>query len=146
MLCKAFAYHAASLGLASYDGTGPSGATSGYVVEPPPSPDDMICVIPNEGFPVDDLSGYQTPEMQVIVRTASDAGHEQGWQLAEDIRQAFTHMAAVTWAAGTPHEQEILWCEANEPHPVRLDRDENNRPRWSVSFQINAKLEGSWHH
>ena len=142
-MCKALAYHLAGLGHLSYDGVGPAGASPGFVVEAPPEPDAMVAVLPAPGFPADDLSGYETPELQVIVRTDQNAGHQQGWQLAENIRQALTHTAALTWGAGTEHEQEVLWCEGNEPSPVSLGRDDNHRPRWSVSFQLEALLEAS---
>lgn len=140
MLCKALAYHLAGLGLVTYDGTGTAGPPC-FVVELPPGPDEAVVVKPQPGFPAEDLSGYEFPEVQVITRSEPGAGHEAAWQVAEDVRKALQHTASLTWGQGTEHAQDVLWCAGNEPAPVWLDRDENNRPRWSVSFQLHALME-----
>lgn len=143
MLSKALALHLAGLGHGRYDQTGPTGATvpAGFVVDMPDAPDLAWCVVNRPGFAAHDLSGYELPELQVIYRTSKAAGHQAGYDGAEAIRRALQHTSRITWAAGTEHEQYVLWCEANETEPVHLGPDESGRPRWSVSFQLEKLTE-----
>lgn len=143
VLLKALALHLAGLGHGRFDQTGPTGVgvPKGHVVDLPNTPDLAWCVYPRAGFPARDLSGYETPEFQVIYRTAADAGHQAGYDGAEAIRRDLQHKSNVVWAAGTEHEQEVLTCEANEPAPVYLGPDATGRPRWSVSFQTELLTE-----
>lgn len=140
VLPMACALHLAELGLVRYDGRGPADARQAFVVDMPNTPDDALCVYPRAGFPSNDLSGYEWPELQIVVRTRKDAGWQAGWDAAEAIRLALRDTANVTWAAGTPHEQHILSCDTNEPAPFRLGPDEVGRPRWSVSVQLHALI------
>ncbi|PXY20312.1 minor capsid protein [Prauserella endophytica] len=140
MLPKSGALHLASLGLARYDGQGPADARPAFVVDMPSTPDRCVCVIPRTGFPSTDLSGYERPELQVVLRDAVGTPWQVGHDDAEAIRLALRDTAAITWAAGTEHEQEIFSCDANEPQPFWLGPDANGRPRWSVSFQLYALI------
>lgn len=140
MLVKACALHLATLGLLRYDGTGPTGEVPAHVVHMPSSPDHAIGVLPRAGFPGNDLSGYAWPEIQIVVRTPNGAGWDLGHAKAAAIQAALNNTAHVVWAAGTPHAQQILSCDTNEPEPFWLGPDENGRPRWSVSFQIHAPI------
>ncbi|MFJ8815421.1 minor capsid protein [Amycolatopsis thermoflava] len=141
---KAAALHLASLGHARYGGQGPAAARRGFVIDMPSTPDEAVCVYPSPSFPPDDdLSGYDNPELQVVVRTAKDAGHEVGYAAAEAIRLDLRDTASVVWAAGAEHEQHIFSCDANESAPVNLGPDANGRPRWSVSFQLKTLPEVS---
>lgn len=143
MLPKALAYHLASLGLARYDTAGPSGAAQAYVIDMPDTPHTALCIAPRPSFPPDnDLSGYDWPELGVVIRTDKTAGHQAGWDLAEAIRRALKDTAHITWAAGSEHEQHVFSCDANESAPLALEPS-NGRPRWSVSFQIHALQEVS---
>ena len=141
MLLKALALHLAGLGHGRYDQTGPVDAPEAFVVDMPGSPDLCWCVYPRAGFPAKDLSGYETPELQVIYRTAANAGHQTGYDAVEAIRRDLQHTARTVWAAGTEHETYVLTCEANEPAPVHLGLDAANRRRWSVSFQLEILTE-----
>lgn len=143
MLLKALALHLAGLGHGRFDQTGPVDAPPAFVVDMPDGPDKDLCwcVYPRAGFRAQDLSGYETPELQVIYRTPAKAGHQTGWDGAERIRRALQHTSNTVWAADTEHEQEVLWCQANEPAPVHLGLDAASRRRWSVSFQLEALTE-----
>ena len=144
MLSKAFALHLASLDLVRYDETGPTGAPPCYVETMPDgasTPDYAVCVYSRNGFPSRDLSGYETPELQVVYRTAANAGHQAGYDGAEAIRRVLNRTANVAWAAGTPHEQYVLTCDTNEPEPVYLGPDAAGRPRWSLSVQTELTKE-----
>lgn len=140
MLPKALALHLASLGHGRYDQTGPVGAPTAFVVNLPDKPDLAWCVYPRAGFPAQDLTGYERPELQVIVRTP-EGSHQAGYDRAEAIRLALQHTSHVVWAASTEHEQYVLTCEANEPAPIPLGPDAAGRPRWSVSVQTEVLTE-----
>lgn len=138
VLTKALAIHLASLGLVTYDGSG-SGAPC-FVESMPDTPDACACVYSRAGFPATDLSGYESPEVQVIVRGALGPA-EPAQVLAEQIRRALRDTHTVTWAAGTAHEAPILTVDANEPRPLALRPDARGRLRWSVSFQAHLLTE-----
>lgn len=140
VLSKALALHLASLGLVRYDGTGPVDAWPCFVENQPDTPDNAVCVYSRTGFPATDLSGYETPELQVVV-CGSVGPAEPAQVLAERIRRANRQTSNVTWAAGTQHESPILTCDANEPRPVHLGADQKGRLRWSVSFQLYLLTE-----
>ncbi|WP_240519331.1 minor capsid protein [Amycolatopsis antarctica] len=138
---KTLALHLASLGLVRYPPGAPGDVPPCHVVDMPDKPATAVCVYPRTSFPPDDdLSGYEWPELQVIVRTATDAGHEAGWVLAERIRLALRDTAEVTWAAGTAHVRHVFTCDANESSPLELEPQAGRR-RWSVSFQIHLLTE-----
>ena len=140
MLSKALALHLASLGLVRYDETGPIDAPPCYVENMPDTPDFAVCVYSRAGFPSTDLSGYESPELQVAVRGAlGPAGPAH--TLAEQIRRANRQTSRVTWAPGTDHAAPLLTCDANEPHPVPLGADVKGRLKWSVSFQLHLLTE-----
>lgn len=140
MLSKALALHLASLGLVRYDGAGPTDAWPCFVEFMPDTPDNAVCVYSRSGFPADDLSGYERPELQVVTRGALGPA-EPAHVLAERIRRDNRQTSRLTWAPGTEHEAPILTCDANEPRPVPLGADQKGRLRWSVSFQLELLTE-----
>jgi len=143
VLVKALALHLAGLGHGRYDQTGPVDAPKAFVVSMPDQPDLAWCVVGQKGFPTRDLSGYELPEFKVIYRTSKVAGHQPGYDGAERIRRDLQHTFRIVWAAGTEHEQYVLWCEANEPEPVHLGPDAVGRPQWSVSVQTELTKEAA---
>lgn len=140
MLPKALALHLAGLNLVSYDGSGPTGVPPCFVESMPDDPDFAVCVYSRTGFPSQDLSGYESPELQVIVRGAVGPS-EPAQVLAERIRRANRQTSRITWAPGTAHEAPLLTCDANESRPVPLGPDGRGRLRWSVSFQLHLLTE-----
>lgn len=141
MLSAACARKLATLGLARYLGTGPAGALPGYVEDMPPAPDAALCVYGLPGFaPNEPTIAYVTPEVQVIVRhPGDDTGQARpGWTLAEQVRRALHGTGRQVWAAGSVDELHVLWCNANSSAPVSLGPDDDHRPRWSVSFQLET--------
>lgn len=143
VLSKALALHLASLEFVRYDETGPTGAPPCFVENMPdgqPTPDFAVCVYSRTGFPATDLSGYEMPELQVVVRGALGPA-EPAQVLAERIRRGLNQTSRVTWAPATQHESPILTCDANEPRPIPLGADQKGRLRWSVSFQLHLLTE-----
>lgn len=144
MHSAALAHHLATLGLVRWPPTAAGTAVPCYVEELPDSPDLAVAVITRPSFPAADLSGYELPELQVVVRHSVDneAGrHRPGWTLAEQIRTAL-HRNEIhepsTWAAGTEDELHVLTCTASSSAPVSLGPDQAGRPRWSNNFQLEA--------
>jgi hypothetical protein len=140
VLSKALALHLASLDLVRYDETGPTGAPACFVENMPDTPDLAACIYSRNGFPGTDLSGYEKPELQAVVRGALGPA-EPAQVLAERIRRALRDTARVTWAPGTAHASPIFTCDVNEPRPVPLGADQKGRLRWSVSFQLHLLTE-----
>ena len=140
VLSAALAWHLASLELVRYPPAGSGVAWPGYVESLPDAPDEAVVILSRAGFPSLDLSGYETPELQVIVRGAAGPVRPAR-TLAERIRRALHDTDTVTWADGTPDVAPIFTCVANEPSPLSLGFDPNGRPQWSVSFQITHLTE-----
>ena len=136
------ALHVHGLGLVRYppDAGGDPGVPPGFIVELPSTPDFAVAFQPRPGFPPDDDSGYELAEEKIIVRTPADAGYLVGHDLAKSIRDSLNGTGETTWASGTEYETPIAWCNANEDKPVWLGRDEQDRPRWSVSIQTLALI------
>lgn len=138
VLVKACAFQLASLGHVRYSGLNPSSEWPAHVVDMPPTPDQQVGILPRAGFPDNDLSGYAYPELQIVVRTPSGTGWDLGYNKAKAIQSVLNNTGNLVWAADTQYAQHILTCDANEPEPFWLGPDTNDRPRWSVSFQIHA--------
>lgn len=141
MLSKALALHLAGLGLVRYPPTAPGTATPCYIEDAPSTPDTIVVIRSEQGFPATDLSGYELPELRVLIRTATDTGVQSGYDTAETIRRALKDTSQLVWAPGTEHEADILTCDAGEPAPIPEGKDPSGRPVWSVSFQINTLTE-----
>jgi len=136
MLSKALALHLHGLGLVRYPPDSPGNAVPCYVEEFPAdsAPDDLVLIRLEPGFPATDTSGYETPELRVLRRTAASAGWQAGYDGAMEIRRAVHGTGQVTWAAGTEHEVHVVSCDADDTGPVREGQDPKGRPVWSCSF------------
>ncbi|GAB3472035.1 minor capsid protein [Actinophytocola sediminis] len=139
MLSRALALHLVSLALVR-DPLDEGELPPCFVESMPDSPHAAVCVYSRAGFPAVDLSGYESPELQVVTRAALGPS-EPAQVLAERIRRALKDTDTVTWAPGTEHAAPILTCDANEPRPVPLGADQKGRLRWSVSFQTELLTE-----
>ncbi|WP_245381292.1 minor capsid protein [Kibdelosporangium banguiense] len=138
----ALALHVHGLGLVRYppDAGGDPALPPGFIVDMPSTPDACVLFKPRPGFSNDDLSGYELAEQQIIVRTLADAGYRVGYDQAKAIRDALHNTGQTVWAPGTEHEVSIAWCDASDSEPVWLGRDEQDRPKWSVSIQTEALI------
>lgn len=145
MHSAALAHHLAALGLVRWPPTAAGTAPQCYVEELPDDPGFAVGVFTRPSFPAPDLSGYELPELQVVVRHPADnpdGRHRPGWTLAEQIRTALHRNETYepsTWAAGTDDALDVLWCTASSSAPVALGPDQAGRPRWSVILQIEAR-------
>ena len=106
MLSKALALHLAALGLVRYPAGGPGTAVRCYVEdmpsEPGAAPDDLVLIRTLPGFPATDTTGYENPEVEVMRRTAADAGVQAGFDGAEALRRIYGeggHAITITLAA-----------------------------------------------
>lgn len=142
MISAALATHLAALGLARWAGSGPDGALPAFVEDLPDQPDAALCVVTRPSFPPPDLTGYGLPEVQVIVRHGQSATdrNRRGYELADAVRVALDGTSETTWAAGGADEIEVLTCTASSSSPVPLGPDQAGRPRWSISFQLEAPI------
>ncbi|ACU35584.1 minor capsid protein [Actinosynnema mirum] len=140
VLSKALALHLAEAGLVRFPPASPGAGVPCYVEDFPvrDAPDALVLVRLEQGFPSTDLSGYDTPELRVLVRTAATAGWSAGYELAARIRRAVVGARQQTWAAGTDDEVVVLACDANDAGPVREGTDPAGRPVWAVSITINC--------
>lgn len=136
----ALALHLHGLGLVRYPPDAGGDGVPCFVVETPSTPDACVLVRPRPGFPSGDLSGYELAEQQIIVRSVADSGYQAGYDQAKAIRDALHNTGETVWAVGTEHEASIAWCDASDSEPVWLGRDDQDRPRWSVSFQTEALI------
>lgn len=142
VITAALAQHLASLGLVVFPPDPAADAPSAYVEDMPDQPDNAVGVFSRAGFPSPDLSGYEFPEVQVIVRIPRDTAARAGRSLAEQIRRALSRTTGASdnqvWGLSTQDEVEILTCEAGEPSPLPLGPDPSGRPRWSTTYQLET--------
>lgn len=138
VLSKALALHLASLGLVRYPADEPGSAVQCYVEDMPGEPpDNLVLIRTQQGFPATDTSGYETPELEVMHRTAAVAGVQSGFDGAERLRRAIKDDGQTVWAPGTEHEVHIALVNADAT-PVRKGFDPGKRPVWSFTAQIHA--------
>jgi hypothetical protein len=138
VLSKALALHLAALGLVRYPATEPGSAVPCYVEDMPgDAPDDLVLIRTQQGFPATDISGYENPELEIMRRTAADAGVQAGFDGAEGVRRAVKDTGQTVWAASTPHEVHIALVNADAT-PTRKGVDPKGRPVWSFSVQTHA--------
>ncbi len=138
MLSKALALHLAALGLVRYPATGPGTAVPCYVEDMPgDAPDDLVLIRTQPGFPATDISGYENPELEIMRRTAVDAGIQAGFDGAQGLRRAVKDDGQTVWAVGTEHEVHIAFVNADAT-PTRKGVDPKGRPVWSFSVQTHA--------
>jgi len=138
VLSKALALHLASLGLVRYPATSPGTAVRCYVEDMPgDAPDDLVLIRTQQGFRATDISGYENPELEIMRRTAADAGLQAGFDGAQVLRGAVKDTGQTTWAVGTEHEVHIAFVNADATS-TRKGSDPKGRPVWSFSAQTNA--------
>jgi hypothetical protein len=143
VLTAALAIHLASLGLVKYPPIGAGSGVPCYIEVQPSTPDTCVTILSRAGFPSPDLSGYETPELQAIVRASAADGPNIGQRLAERIRRAIarepgTALYPAAWAYGTAEQASVLRADAITPSPLALGADPTGRLRWSVSWQIEV--------
>ncbi|WP_285752012.1 minor capsid protein [Lentzea sp. NBRC 105346] len=138
MLSKALALHLASLGLVRYPADQPGSAVRCYVEDMPgDAPDNLVLIRSQQGFPATDISGYENPELEIMRRTAADAGVQAGFDGAQVLRRAIKDDGQIVWAPGTEHEVHIALVNADAT-PTRKGVDPKGRPVWSFSVQTHA--------
>ena len=138
VLSKALALHLASLGLVRYPADVPGSAVQGDVEDMPGNaPDNLVLIRTQQGFPAADTSGYETPELEVMHRTAADAGVQSGFDGAQALRRAIKDDGQTVWAPGTEHEVHIALVNADAT-PVKKGTDPKQRPVWSFTVQLDA--------
>jgi hypothetical protein len=136
----AIALHLHGLGLVRYPPDAGGDRVPCFVVALPSTPDAAVLVRPRPGFASGDLSGYELAEQQVTVRSPADSGYRVGYDQAKAIRDALHDAGQTVWAAGTEHEASVAWCYADAAEPLSLGLDPQDRPMWSVSFQLEALI------
>lgn len=138
MLSKALALHLASLGLVRYPADTPGSAVPCYVEDMPgEAPDNLVLIRLQQGFTATDNSGYENPELEVMRRTAADAGVQAGFDGAERLRRAVKDDDQITWAPGTEHEVHVALVNAGAL-PTKKGADPKGRPVWSFVVQTHA--------
>lgn len=128
----------AELGLVRYPPDGSGVGVRCYVEDMPgDAPDELVLIRTLPGSRATDISGYESPEFEVMRRTATTAGIQAGADGAEALRRGVKDDAELTWAAGTEHEVHVAMCDADAT-ATRKGVDPKGRPVWSFSVQIHA--------
>ena len=99
----------------------------------PDTPNDTVTIFDTPGFsPMRGLTApnYFYPSIQVRVR---DASYLDAWDLINDIKLLLHNRAQATWN-GTLYS--AIFCSIE---PALLDFDQNNRPRFVTTFNIQRR-------
>lgn len=142
MISAAVARELAALGFVDYGGVGSTGVPCG-LEDMPDTPDIAVAVITRSSFPREYQNWqYARPEFQVVVRHPGVQGARSrpGYSLCERILWALDGDRDQVWAASTVDEVAVYQCLANASAPLPLGPDVKQRPRWSVSFQLEVLI------
>lgn len=117
-----------------YEASGTSSGTTVKTGKIPTSPDEVVTFLDTGGRPEQNLlntseQGWKYPTVQVRVR-----GDVQDYigarELSEDVYNTL-HKTMRTSGNSNHYEQIIASGE-----PIWLGYDDNNRPEWSINFEI----------
>lgn len=137
MLTSACAHRLAALGHGTYDAAG----ADLFLEDMPHAPENAAGLYAQPGRKV---GQFRRPGVQIIVRSDGSGGRARsGYERAAAILDALDGDSHVVWGEGTPDAVRVAWCEALQAGPVSLGNDDNDRPRWSVRFDVELAGEVS---
>lgn len=109
-------------------------ATDLFIGVEPPRPDNSVTVFDTPGQPLQltlkQGEDYYYPSIQIRVR---DRDYRTGWDVASNIVAVLHARAHETWN-GTLYT--LIQCLGE---PALLDRDENNRFRFIINFNLQRR-------
>ena len=107
-------------------------ATNLFIGREPAQPDTCVTIFDTFEKPLLTLNdqGYYDGSVQVRVRGKD---YITGWDLAHDIMVALHGKAGETWNATL---YTVIYCSSG---PALTDWDENNRPRFSINFNLQRR-------
>lgn len=136
MLAYAVAkYLGAQVGTLAF--TASSGTGNVFVDYMPASPDAAVMVSGQPGLPQLSKLPTDLPGLQVIVRGAPHAA-TTAHAVARAIYSALTCLDGVTLDDNGAHEVYVIGCTASQSEPVPMGRDANERPEYSLNFQLRV--------
>jgi len=104
-----------------------------------PSTLDMAVVVMTQpGAPQLSKIPMDHPGLQVVVRGArydSRGAHT----LARSVYSTLTCLDGVTFDAGGDDEVYVIGCTATQSDPTPIGRDTNDRPEYTVNFQLTTR-------
>lgn len=128
-----------SRGLVVFDAAG----ADCFLEKLPPEPVDAVAVYARQG-PAGDLTPYVWLGAQVVVRSSGAGGDARaGYERALGIHDELNGLRHVTLAPGTADELRLIRCLALHDAPVSLDRDAEDRIRWSLLFSLYVVRPGT---
>ena len=114
----------------TYDSTGAKGNIFDNVL--PQSPDTAVMVENTGGFPRDMRNTeYTEPSIRILVRGTQDPRVAKG--LAADIMEVMGTFGGDEFVA---NGYQIIKCQAVQGYPINIGRDDNNRHRFSLNFDL----------
>lgn len=115
-------------------------ATSGgntFVEDMPPLPDLAVMVSGQPGLPQMSRLATDLPGIQCIVRAAA-FDVVNGYAVARSIYSELTCLDGITLDQSGAHEVYVIGCTASQSEPASIGRDDNERPEWSLNFQLRT--------
>lgn len=132
MIAEGIALLLDAIGVASFEPDTASGTI--YIEKLPQQPDQAIGLFLTGGPASSRKHGYDMPVLNVQVRgnpNAPGAAVELAW----GVYSALHALHSVTLEDGT----RIIDCAGVQSGPVSIGLDENERPRYSLNFQMEVR-------
>ena len=118
-----------------YDATGVSGNLFDNTL--PASPDTAVMVENTGGYPRDmRLTQYLEPSIRILVRGTQDPRIAKS--LAYEIIEKMGTFGSDTFVADGI---KVIKCQAVQGYPINIGRDDNERHRFSINFDLQIKKE-----
>jgi hypothetical protein len=108
-------------------------ATNLFVGKEPTKPADCVTIYDTFGIPMQlnlETQGYEYPSIQIRVRNTS---YENGWAIAEEIKNLLHGRAQQTWN-GTLYS--VIYCYSG---PTFLDWDDSGRVHFVINFNLQRR-------
>lgn len=103
----------------------------------PSAPDIAVGVMPAGGVPNRTLQPWDTPVVQIIVRGAPRV-QRASYDLARAVYDALAGLDNTTLDAAGDDEVFVIGCTPVQSDAVPLGVDDNDRPEWSLNFEIQV--------
>lgn len=132
MIVAALALYLDQISLGEYEPTSAGGTI--FLEELPQSPDAAIALFSTGGPQASGKHGYDSPVVNVHVRGA-----------ANDVIGALAKATAIYDALHGLHSMalpggiRVINCLGLQSGPITIGRDQNDRPRYSLNFQLEVR-------
>lgn len=134
MIHAAIAKHlAAEIDSLTYSATTAGGNV--FVGWMPAGPDIAVAVMPAGGLRDGSRIPTDAPVVQVLVR-GERHDHQASYELAREVYDRLHVLDLVTLDDGGTDEVFVIGCTAVQSDPIPLGPDSNDRPEWSLNFEL----------